>query len=266
MADEACKYFMDDPREKTRLTAQVDTRAWVHRYVPAIATASGSILDVGCGPGVVASEIARSYPDMSVTAMDVSDDRLAAARKNFAGLANAVACRGDILSPPFGPGAFDGALCRFVLEYLPEKEAAVRHMASLLKNGGKLLLQDVDGQLVWNYPPDVSLDRDVGAVLQALEKTGFDPFVGRKLFALCCKAGLQVQSVQVEAYDLIAGSITPEALRLWEMKLDIAVRVGETILGSRAKAVELRDRFLTYLKRPDTFTYSTLITVVALKS
>lgn len=92
--------------------------------------------------------------------MDVSDDRLAAARKNFAGLANASPCRGDILSPPFGPGTFDGALCRFVLEHLPEKEAAVRHMASLLKNGGKLLLQDADGQLVWNYPPDVSLDRD----------------------------------------------------------------------------------------------------------
>lgn len=257
---------MDDPLEKARLVAQVDPRAWVTRYAPAIGAEAGSLLDIGCGPGVIAAELARRYAKMSVVAMDVSDDRLAVAQQNVAGLVNATVCRGDIADPPFESGTFDGALCRFVLEYLPDKERAVCQMARLLKTGGKVLLQDVDGQLVWNYPPEESLERDVGTVLRVLEKTGFDPFVGRKLHTLCYKAGLQVQTVNVEAYDLIAGTVAAETLRLWEMKFEIALRVGEAILGGRSKAIDLRDRFLAYLKRPDTFTYSTLITVVAVKT
>ena len=68
------------------------------------------------------------------------------------------------------------------MEYLPDKQAAVREMARVCSPGGKLLLQDLDGQLVWHYPEDAELQRTTENILSHLAGTGFDPFVGRKAF------------------------------------------------------------------------------------
>src|SRR5206468_5342108 len=68
-----------------------------------------------------------------------------------------------------------------------------------------VLLQDLDGQLLWHYPEDAVVQSTAERVVNALEATGFDPFVGRKLFWLARTAGLQNVEVQVECYHLIAG-------------------------------------------------------------
>jgi hypothetical protein len=89
--------------------------------------------------------------------------------------------------------------------------------------------------------------------------------VGRKLFTLAHKAGLDNIRVQVECYHLVAGQVDPNVLKQWELKLEIAVPQVARILGSEAAAREQARCFIEYLRRPDTLTYSNVFTVVGRK-
>ena len=55
-------YFMEDPREAQRLADKVEPDVWVSRFVLPYLTPTSHVLDVGCGPGVLATAIARHCP------------------------------------------------------------------------------------------------------------------------------------------------------------------------------------------------------------
>ena len=71
--------------------------------------------------------------------------------------------------------------------------------------------------------------------------------------------------MQVEAYHLIAGEVAPDILKQWELKLEIARPQLARLLGGESEAREQSKRFLEYLCRPDTLTYSTVFTVTGEK-
>jgi len=257
-------YFMEDPREGQRLADKVDPEAWVARFVEPLLQPTSAVLDVGCGPGVLAAAVAARCPGGRVVALDQSPDRAQQAELLLAPW-DGCAVVGDAAALPFADASFDLVYCRFLLEYLPQPGLAVREMARVLRPGGRLLLQDLDGQLVWHYPEDAELERQVLATLGVLASTGFDPFAGRKLWHHCFTAGLAQLSSSVEVYHHYAGPIDAENGRLWNLKLDIARPAAARALGSEAAADSLKARFLDYLQRPDTFTYSNLVTVCGVR-
>ena len=91
---------------------------------------------------------------------------------------------GDAISLPFPNGVFDLVTSRFLLEYLPDKLSAVAEMARVAAPGGRVILHDLDGQLVWHDPPEPALEAGIKAVLDGLSSSGFDPHAGRALFHL----------------------------------------------------------------------------------
>ena len=159
----ASKYIMDDPREGQRLLDKADPSTWIDKFLNSHFPHAKSILSVGCGPGVFLREIAEAHPGIEVNGVDVSQKRIADAQKRLSGLPNARACLGDALNLPFNANHFDLVFCRFLLEYLPDKPLAVREMKRVCTPGGKLLLQDLDGQLVWHFPEDAELQKTTGA-------------------------------------------------------------------------------------------------------
>jgi ubiquinone/menaquinone biosynthesis C-methylase UbiE len=257
---ESSRYFMEDPREAGRLADKVDPTAWTRKFVDRYLRKDSRVLDVGSGPGVIAAAIAERCPHGQVVAIDQR-----AARARQAGLRLArhggYAVIADAEELPFDDASFDLVNCRFLLEYLPAPERAVREMVRVCRPGGRVLLQDLDGQLLWHYPEDEVLERQVSATLAVLARTGFDPYVGRKLYHHCYTAGLDRLSSDVEVYHHYAGAIDAENDRLWNLKLDIAMPAAARALGGESQARALKARFLDYLKRPDTFTYSNLVTV-----
>jgi SAM-dependent methyltransferase len=253
-------YFMDDPREGQRLADKVEPEVWVARFVEPLLTPTSRVLDVGCGPGVLAAAVAARCPAGCVVALDQSPERAQQADVRLAPWGGR-AVVADAAALPFADASFDLVYCRFLLEYLRDPGLAVREMARVCRPGGRVLLQDLDGQLVWHYPQDAELERQVTATLGVLASTGFDPFAGRKLWHYCFKAGLGQLSSSVEVYHHYAGPIDAENGRLWDLKLDIARPAAARALGSEAAADSLKARFLEYLERPDTFTYSNLVTV-----
>jgi ubiquinone/menaquinone biosynthesis C-methylase UbiE len=258
-------YIMEDPREAMRLELKVDPHEWVQKYLARRVRTGAQVLSVGCGPGVILRELCALDGSIRATGLDISEERMQEAKHRNRENAQAKFVRGDAQAMDFASNSFDIVYSRMLLEYLKEKERAVREMARVCKRGGTVLLQDLDGQLLWHYPEDPVVQSTVEKVVRALSSTGFDPFVGRKLFSLAHRAGLKNIDVQVECYHLIAGEIEPEILKQWELKLEIAGPQLARLLGGESEARGQSRRFLEYLCRPDTLTYSTVFTVTGQK-
>jgi ubiquinone/menaquinone biosynthesis C-methylase UbiE len=258
-------YFMEDPREAMRLETKVDPAAWVRKYLAHRLRSGAEILSVGCGPGVILREICLMDPSIAGTGIDISAERVEAAIRTNAANSRVKIVRGDAHAMQFPANSFDLVYSRLLFEYLQDKEQAAAEMIRVCRPGGSVLLQDLDGQLLWNYPEDPVVQRAAEKVVAGLASTGFDPFVGRKLFSLAHKAGLKDIEVQVECYHLIAGEIDRATLRHWELKLEIAVPRIAQILGDQRAAREQAEKFLEYLRRPDTLTYSNVFTVTGVK-
>jgi ubiquinone/menaquinone biosynthesis C-methylase UbiE len=254
-------YIMEDPREAMRLELKVDPRAWVQKYLAPRIRAGAELLSVGCGPGVILREACALDRSIRATGLDISEERVQEAKQRNRENAQANFVRGDAQAMDFASNSFDLVYSRMLMEYLKDKQIAVKEMARVCRRGGTVLLQDLDGQLLWHYPEDPVVQGTVEKVVRALSATGFDPFVGRKLFSLAYHAGLKNIDVQVECYHLIAGEIEPAILEQWELKLEIAAPQLARLLGSESEAREQSRRFLEYLRRPDTLTYSTVFTV-----
>jgi SAM-dependent methyltransferase len=110
-------YVMEDPREAQRLAAKVDAPRWVDRYLARHLRPGMRILDVGCGPAVLAGELARRSPDVAIVGVDASAQRLEVAFENLDGLPNAEAVQGDAAALPFP----DAIAARF-LGYLDRED------------------------------------------------------------------------------------------------------------------------------------------------
>jgi SAM-dependent methyltransferase len=257
------RYFMEDAREASRLTRKVDPQQWVARYLSRLLPRFGKVLEVGCGPGALAIAAARERPTLTVTGVDISPARFARTAADLP--PNVILLQADAVDLPFVNGAFDVVYSRFLLEYLSDKQRAVDEMVRVCDAGGKVLLQDLDGQLVWHFPEDAELQEGLHRVLGALGARGFDPFVGRKLFSFCKSAGLKDIRVSAESYHLYAGPIDDHNLRLWQEKFDIVLPVAASVLGGEPAALALRERFLDYLRRDDSLTYSVIFTVEGTK-
>jgi 2-polyprenyl-3-methyl-5-hydroxy-6-metoxy-1,4-benzoquinol methylase len=111
--------------------------------------ASWSVLDLGCGEGQFTREIARRYPGADVVGMDVNPAAVEAASAAAAPLTNVRFLVHDAREPIAGTAAgFDVAVLWMVLFYLPDKAAALAHVAAALRPGGVLLLGTVPDDAV----------------------------------------------------------------------------------------------------------------------
>lgn len=253
---------MEDPRESNRLASKVDSERFVTDYIKSVMVPKGDVLDVGCGPGVIARSIGQIFPESHVTALDISPKRLEEVEKNISGMSNVSTRQGDVYSLPFESDRFDLVFARFLFEFLKEPEKALTEMIRVCRPGGRVLLQDLDGQILWHYPEDSGLQSKINTIIEYLNRhTGFDPYIGRKLYHFLYSAGLKDIQVKAESYHLFPGRIDEKNYHLWEMKLDILMPHIEKLSGSEQEAIRWKKNYLDYLLREDTLTYSVVFTV-----
>ena len=256
---------MEDPREAIRLTQKVDATEFVQRYLKEYITSdTHDILDIGCGPAVIDAHLGLQYPEGQINRVDISSVRVEQAPKNTLGIKNVQIIKADAIILPFVDNSFDLLFCRFLLEYLPDRLSALKEMHRVCKPGGKVILQDLDGQLISMYP-EFPQKEELKTVLHNLINGGFDPFVGRKLYFLSTLANLQVLKVELEPYHLIAGKINEKDYAAWQLKLDIAMPQIEKALGDFKKAQLFKEAYLDYLLDQNSLIFSTVFTVLSTK-
>lgn len=252
---------MDDPREGARLAAKVDARAWAAKHLFGPLAGKSRILEVGCGPGHFVEALAEHFPKSEILGVDASASRIMEAQKRCSSFANVTLQVGNARDLDLPDGSVDAVFTRFLLEYLMDAAVAVEELRRVCAPGGVVILQDLDGQLLWNWPEEDELSSALDLVMTGLKKTGFDPFVGRKLFSFAQAAQLENITVAIEPYHIVAGEPDIQTLTLWQQKFSIAKPAIARIAGEQ-KADELAHLFESYLRRNDTLTYSNLFTVI----
>jgi SAM-dependent methyltransferase len=111
-----------------------------------------SILDVGCGTGVLAARIAAEIPRATIWGLDLVADMLGGGRERWqAHRDRALPVQGDSERLPFPDGAFDVVTCANSFHHYPHQYRAMKEMCRVLKDGGRLFLLDGCRDSLWGW-------------------------------------------------------------------------------------------------------------------
>jgi SAM-dependent methyltransferase len=103
------------------------------------------VLDVGCGPGALTSELVRRVGGEAVTAVDPSASFVATAKARHP---TVEVHRASAERLPFGDSVFDAALAQLVVHFMADPVAGLREMARVTRPGG------VVAACVWDHAGD----------------------------------------------------------------------------------------------------------------
>jgi SAM-dependent methyltransferase len=100
------------------------------------------VLDVGCGPGALTTELVRRVGPAAVTAVDPSEPFVAAARERHPGVRVERASAEHL---PFPDQAFDAAMAQLVVHFMADPVTGLREMARVTRTKG------VVAACVWDH-------------------------------------------------------------------------------------------------------------------
>ena len=102
-----------------------------------------SVLDVGCGGGLVSEPLARLKA--RVTGIDPTVDAVAVARRHAEAQGLAIDYRTQSVEELVAAGeTFDAVVCMEVIEHVPDQPAFVRSLGQLVRPGGALVMSTLN--------------------------------------------------------------------------------------------------------------------------
>jgi SAM-dependent methyltransferase len=165
--------------------------------------AGQAVLDLGCGPGFAALDLARWVgPTGRVLAVDVSRRFLShlQAQHQAQALVNIDVFEGDVqelaaLSLP--AAGLDAAYARWVFCFLPRPEAVIAGVAQALRPGGVFAIQDYFNYVAGGLAPQSEIvTRAFRATDASWRSRGGDPDIAGRLPALLAAAGFTVREIR----------------------------------------------------------------------
>ena len=108
----------------------------------AAVTAGQRVLDVGCGPGALTTELVKRLGPVAVSAVDPSESFVDAAITRHPGVDVRRAAAEDL---PFDDAAFDAALAQLVVHFMVDPVAGLGEMRRVTRRGG------VVAACVWDH-------------------------------------------------------------------------------------------------------------------
>ena len=162
------------------------------------------VLDVGCGFGTLAVEMAH-LNSVDVVGIDIDDEVLAEATRMAAGLSGWINAESsvwfhhdDVTSLSFESEMFDLVTARLLFQHVDRPEAAITELVRVLRHGGRVWIFDVDDAMGISYPaPSAAKQKLDGAFTAWQEATRGDREIGRKLPSYLSAHGLYVTDVRI---------------------------------------------------------------------
>ncbi len=170
-----------------RFCQQAGWTAQLRRYLLDQLELEGTVrlLEAGCGTGAVLAEIETSFVP-TLHGLDINQHHLQLARRHAPGTHLTA---GDVSRLPYSTGAFDAALCHYLLLWVHDPGGAVAEMMRVVRPGGAVLLMaepDYGGRI--DYPHELSVLGEWQT--ESLNIQGANPLIGRRLSTLLSQAGL----------------------------------------------------------------------------
>ncbi len=205
------------------------------------------VLDLGCGAGDVSFLAAELVgPAGSVVGIDVDPHVLDVARNraNAGGLTTVTFEEGAIESYT-ATQPFDAVVGRFVLIYQADPVASLRHVSSLVKDGGLVVMQEPDFRTGITTAPAVALWEQVQYwIAETFRRGGVHHDIGGRLYHVFRQAGLPGPAVvehiaagggpAMRPYcDNSAGIVRSLLPRMEQFEIATATEVGVDTLADR---------------------------------
>jgi SAM-dependent methyltransferase len=180
------------------------TRALAPALANAAAVTAGMrVLDVGCGPGGLTTELSHRVGSHNVAAIDPAPQFVAACRERNP---DADVQQGVAEQLPWPDGEFDAALSCLVIAFMSNPDGGVREMARVTRPGGNLAacMWDIASggmtmlRIFWQaarqVEPGVEAERQLagtgeGDIVARFERAGLENVVGSVLTASAEYAG-----------------------------------------------------------------------------
>jgi ubiquinone/menaquinone biosynthesis C-methylase UbiE len=173
-----------------------DVVAQRNEFVGAVGFRAGErVLDVGSGPGFLASAIAEAVgPSGSVCGVDISASLLEVAKSQCRQELRIEFRHGDATQLPYPPDDFDVVVSTQVLEYVSGVDAALAEFYRVVRTGGKVAILDTDwDSIVWHSRDRARMNR----ILEAWGKHAADPRLPRTLANRLQRAGFRVTAQEI---------------------------------------------------------------------
>jgi 2-polyprenyl-3-methyl-5-hydroxy-6-metoxy-1,4-benzoquinol methylase len=110
----------------------------IKRLVESLDIYKGSLLDIGCGGGILTESLAHYYPKMKIFGCDISKNAIRYAKKYGHDKVRYSSYDGVIL--PYKKNTFDACTCFDVMEHIPDEKNFLEEVKRVLKPGGKFFL------------------------------------------------------------------------------------------------------------------------------
>ena len=167
--------------------------------------AGESVLDVGCGSGLLAYDMSALVgAGGRVVGIDNSPDMLMLAKQRCADLPQVQLKQSEADSLPEDAESFHAVTCVQVLLYLSDVPAALSEMYRVLKPGGRIAIIETDWRGTVLNSFDDSLTR---IILAASENTKSNPNLPTQLGPLMNAQGFS--AIKVDAFPILNTSHTP---------------------------------------------------------
>ncbi len=140
--------YMDDPREASAYDAMDHTavNAAFAEDLLVLGDPGSRLLDVGTGTALIPIEICDRHPTVQIVAVDAAVAMLDVARVNIAAAGHAERIQLEPVDAkvlPFDDASFDAVVSNSLIHHLPDPMEVMRHMARVLKSGGRLFIRDL---------------------------------------------------------------------------------------------------------------------------
>lgn len=157
-------------------------------------------LDIGCGPGLVSTLMARMVgTDGAVLGVDISETLLNSARALAATdrLENLQFQHGSVYDLQLNSAPFDFAYARLFVQHLAKPLDALQQVVPYLRPGAKLCIVDIDDGWLSLVPEPEVYERFHQRSVAGQAANGGDRFVGRKLGWYLQEAGFSDVDVTI---------------------------------------------------------------------
>ncbi|MGH3871605.1 MAG: methyltransferase domain-containing protein [Pseudonocardiaceae bacterium] len=171
------------------------------------------LLDVGCGPGTLTTDLAQRVAPGTVVGIDNDPAPLGEARAEAQrhGVRNVRFAVADVYHLDFPDATFDVVHAHQVLQHLAHPVEALREMRRVCTPGGVVAARDADYAAMTWYPPHPGLDRWLDLYQRVARSNRAEPDAGRHLLSWVRAAGFNEITSSASAWCFA----TPEQRAWW---------------------------------------------------
>jgi ubiquinone/menaquinone biosynthesis C-methylase UbiE len=208
-------------------------------------------LDLGCGAGAVALELARIVgPEGRVIGIDADERVLDLARGEAArqGITHVAFHVGDVFDTGDG-SAFDVVYCRLLVHHVSRPVELLQRMWAAVGPGGRIVVQDADFDGLFCDPPNAGFEFYRHMYPRIVAQRGGDATAGRKLHRYFAEAGIPAPQMTVVQRVHVDGEA--KSLAIWTLEATFEACRAEGLASAQEIAAAVRS-LATFTAQPGT--------------